>query len=526
MNTKTLFAASAVLVLAACSARTTQQPDVVESDVMITETVEDVMPTGPGVDLHRFILGARKLDLSPGLAVVVVQGDEVAYAADFGWADSKAGREVDAETIFYIASSTKSFTGMAAAKLAHDGRLDLDVPLSTYLPDLSMTPPLSEDSITLRQLLTHTHAIDNGGPIVLRTAFTGEHTPEMLLNLLAEQPAGSQGRNFEYGNMGYNVASMAMDAALGISWKDILAQEIFEPVGMHSTTAYRSAVDEDRLAMPYGWEPDGWERQDYAKDDSNMHAAGGVMTTTADLARWLIVNLNEGRIDDRQVLPTAVVAEAHTAVAENDDAWGPFSRDGYGLGWHVGVFDGSRQLHHFGGFTGFHTHVSFMPDERIGVAVLVNDSRLGAGLATAVAAFAYDAFRGLDSLEARSADYHLELLDRSEGARESTRADRARRAARPQTLPHPLESYAGVYESPRLGRIVWTIRDDGRLHAAIGLAQSVVEVFNGENNQLRVELTGGGTVVTFEFPEDADNATALVVAGERFERIDESPGTW
>ncbi|TFG66826.1 MAG: serine hydrolase [Gemmatimonadales bacterium] len=525
MNMKTLLAASAALTLVTCSARTTQLVDVVESDVMVTETVEDVMPTGPAAELHRFILGARDLDLSPGLAIVVVQGDDVAYAADFGWADTEAGREVDAETVFYIASSTKSFTGMAAAKLAYDGRLDLDAPLSTYLSDLSMTPPLSEDSITLRQLLSHTHGIDNGGPIVLRTAFTGQHTPEMLLDLLAEQPAGDHGRSFEYGNMGYNVASMAMDAALGMSWKDVLAQEIFEPIGMSSTTAYRSAVDEDRLAMPYGWEPDGWERQEYAKHDSNMHAAGGMMTTTADLARWLIVNMNGGRIDGRQVLPAAVVAEAHTAVADNDDAWGPFSRDGYGLGWHVGTFDGSRQLHHFGGFTGFHTHVSFMPDERIGVAVLVNDSRLGAGLATAVAAFAYDAFRGLDDLDARSAEYLVELSERSEGARESTLADRARRAARPQSLPHPLEAYAGVYESPRLGKVFWTIRD-GRLHAALGLAQSAVEVFNGEENQLRVELTGGGTVVAFEFPEGTDKAAALVVAGERFERIDDSPGTW
>ena len=247
-----------------------------------------------------------------------------------------------------------------------------------------------------------------------------------------------------------------------------------------------------------------------------MHAAGGMMTTTADLARWLIVNMNEGRFDGRQVLPASVVADAHTVVADNDDAWGPFSRDGYGLGWHVGVFDGSRQLHHFGGFPGFHTHVSFMPDEGIGVVVLVNDSGLGAGLATSVASFAYDAFRGLDSLDTRSADYMKALSERGESRRDRIRADRERRAARSQELPHPLEAYTGIYESPGLGKMAWTIHD-GRLHARIGLAQSVVEVFNGEKNQLRVELTGSGMVVSFDFPEGADRAAALTVAGERFE---------
>jgi len=518
MNTRALFAATTLLALASCTTRAAQQSSVVEADAMVTETVADMIPTGPATDLHRFILSAHELNLSPGLAVVVVQGNEVVYSADFGFADRQGDRKVDPESIFYIASSTKSFTGMAAAKLASDGRLDLDAPLSAYLPDLQMTPPLSEDSITLRQLLTHTHGINNGGPIVLRTAFTGEHTPEMLLDLLAKQPAGAQGHNFEYGNMGYNVASMAMDAALGESWKDVLAEEIFAPLGMKSTTAYRSSVDESRLAMPYGWEPDGWERKRYAKDDSNMHAAGGMMTTTTDLARWLIVNMNEGRIDGRQVLPAAVIAEAHKAVADNDDSWGPFSRDGYGLGWHVGVFDGSKQIRHFGGFTGFHTHVSFMPDEKIGVVVLVNDSQLGAVLATSVASVAYDAFRGVEDLDAKSGEYLTVLSERAEDRRNRIRADRERRAARPQELPRPLEAYAGVYESSGLGRMTWSIRD-GRLHAAIGLAQSVVEVFNGAEDKLRVELTGSGMVVSFEFPQGADLATALTVAGERFERI-------
>jgi hypothetical protein len=137
-------------------------------------------------------------------------------------------------------------------------------------------------------------------------------------------------------------------------------------------------------------------------------------------------------------------------------------------------------------------------------------------MATAVASFAYDAFRGSDSLEQRSAAYLEELTAQAERARAGTVADRERRAGRSQVLPHPLEAYAGVYESARLGRMVWTIRD-GRLHAAIGLAQSIVEVYNGERNQLRVELTGSGTVVGFEFPEGADHATAMTVAGERFE---------
>ncbi len=139
----------------------------------------------------------------------------------------------------------------AAALLAERGELDLDASLSTHLPALRMTPPLSPDSITLRHLLTHTHGIDAGGPVTFRTAFSGEFTNEQLVDILATYKPAANGRVFRYGNLGYNIAGVAMDATLGVGWKDVLEQEVFVPLGMSSTTAYRSRADEAGLAMPY-----------------------------------------------------------------------------------------------------------------------------------------------------------------------------------------------------------------------------------------------------------------------------------
>lgn len=480
---------------------------------------EGASTDGPGAALEAFIERARAIDLAPGVAVAVVRADEIAFLEGYGWADVVRRRPVTPQTPFYIASSTKSFTGTAAAILDAQDRLDLDGSLASYLPGLTLRAPLSADSITLRDLLTHTHGLDNGGPIVVRTAYTGDHDPDLLLELLANQPPGDQGRGFQYGNLGYNVASMAMDAALGIGWKEVLAAELFEPLGMTSTTAYMSRVDRRARALPYGWEPDGWEARPFAKDDANMHAAGGVVSTAADLSRWLIANLNEGRLDGRQAVPGAAIREAHRTLAENDDAWGPFTRDGYGLGWHIGTYDGSRQLHHFGGFPGFHTHVSFLPDERLGAVVLVNDSDLGSVLATGIAAFAYDAYRGVADLAQREEELLARMGDEGTRGRAAVRADRERRAARPQELPRPLEAYAGVFENPAFGRTVWEVRG-GRLHASLGLAESDVEVYDGAADQLRVEFTGGGTVVEFEFPGGAERASALTMLRVRFERVE------
>ncbi len=90
------------------------------------------------------------LDLSPGLAVAVVTGDELAYARGFGYADMETGRPVTPETLFYIASTTKAFTALAAALLDHRELLDLDAPISRYVAELELQPPLSADEITVR----------------------------------------------------------------------------------------------------------------------------------------------------------------------------------------------------------------------------------------------------------------------------------------------------------------------------------------------------------------------------------------
>jgi CubicO group peptidase (beta-lactamase class C family) len=203
-------------------------------------TAQSPSSTSSTTALDSTLAQVFTLDLAPGMSVAVVRDTQVIYAKGFGWADVEAGRPVTPQTIFYIASTTKSFTGLAAVLLDEQGRLDLDAPLSRYLPTAKLQSPLNADSITLRALLSHTHGIDNDGPIVFRTAYSGEHTNDQLITLLAAHPPAKTGREYVYGNVGYNVAALAMDATLGESWRDVLQRLIFQPLGMTSTSAYVS----------------------------------------------------------------------------------------------------------------------------------------------------------------------------------------------------------------------------------------------------------------------------------------------
>lgn len=464
-----------------------------------------------------FIEQVRRLELAPGLAVAVVQGDDVIYLRGFGYADVAHGREVTAETVFYIASSTKSFTGTAAAILDLRGELDLDATLADYLPQARLQEPLDPSKITLRDLLTHTHGISNDGPVTFRSAYSGAAPHDQMVELLYEHGEAEDGRTFLYSNIGYNVASLAMDEELGMSWKDVLAREIFEPLGMSHTTGYVSRVPHDELALPYSIEAVGFIERHYAKSDENMHAAGGLVTTAADLARWLEANLNDGRLDGEQVIPAEAIREAQRPQAEQDRDFMKFKRTGYGLGWNTGSYEGEPFVHHFGGFSGFHSHISFMPEHDVGVAVLANDAFLGSRMADVVARYIYDTLLAKEGVNEK---YALELVEISDGAAEirgQVAADRARRAARPQTLPHPLYAYAGVYENPAIGSVEFKVVGDG-LEATMGPLWSAVEVYDHTKDALRVELSGSGTVVVFEFG-DGERATSLTAIGTQFTRV-------
>ena len=476
------------------------------------ETSSSTSSTSSTSTLDSILTQLFALDLAPGMSVAVVRDTQVIYAKGFGWADVESRRPVTPETIFYIASTTKSFTGLAAVLLDEQGRLELDAPVSRYLPTAKLQAPLDPDSITLRALLSHTHGIDNDGPIVFRTAYTGEHTNDRLIALLASHPAAKTGREYVYGNIGYNVAALAMDVSLGESWRDVLHRTIFQPLGMRSTSAYVSRMPRDRLAQPYRREPTGFARAPYNKGDANMQAAGGLVSTTADMARWLEAHINEGVIDGRRIFPASAIAETHRRQATVRANMRGLAVNGYGFGWQIGTLGADTVLTHGGGFLGFSTSMSFMPQRRIGVIVMTNENGTGSILAELAARAVYSR---LINGEGLSQDSLARLRTDAEGFRDRVAADRARRAARPQTLPFPLDAYAGTYENELYGRLVFTIVN-GKLEARAGAAWSAVEVFDGASNALRVELTGSGSVARFVF--EGSRAVSVEINGVVFRR--------
>jgi len=469
-------------------------------------------------DVDAFARRVVDAGLAPGMAIAVTLDDWILHEAGFGVADAASGRAVGEETAFYIASTTKALTATAVALLAERGEIDLDAPVTRYLPGLRFREPLDAGEVTIERLLTMTHGIEDGGPVVVRTAFTGDFTIDTLLELLADYGPSDAGPVFNYGNLGYNILGMALDPTRDHGWKDVVRREVLEPLGMTATTARVSTLDPDRIAMPHAWTPgEGWSRIRLAKADANLHAAGGHFTTARDLARFVAAHASGGRLEGERVFPAATIAATHEPHVEQDRTFGPYVRHAWGYGWDIATWEGRTILSRFGAFSGYRSHMSFEPATGIGVVVLVNAGGPASPAADLVASYVYDRLVERTDVAAVYEKRLAEMADRA-GEFDRARADHlAERAARLAPLPHPLETYAGTYESPAMGAIEWRVVAGG-LEASMGVVHSRAEVFDAGANALRIEI-GGGVVATFEVPDGSDRATAVEIRGERFERV-------
>ena len=462
--------------------------------------------------------------LSPGFGIAVIKGDWVVFDEGFGLADRSTGAPVDSDTHFYIASSTKAMTATAVLALAEADRIELDAPVTRYLPELVLSPPLDADAITIHDLLAMTEGIGGGVPVVFRTAYSGEFETSQLVDLLSAYEPDENGRAFDYSNLPYNLLGLVIDAVehgghSAGGWKSVVRNRIIEPLGMHGTTARRSELAYDEIAMPHELGPDGaFHRIRLAKEDANLHAAGGHFSTAGSLARFVAAHVSGGVVDGRRVFPESMIALSHRRHADQERRFGTFDRDGWAYGWDLARWKDRRMLQRFGAFAGYWSHMSFMPEHDIGVVVLSNGVA-PVPAADAMALYVYDRLLGREDIESAH-DEHVESMT-SEYQAISDRYARARaeRAQRLAPLPREFEDYAGTYRNASLGDVTWRVVAGG-LEVRAGVARSRAEIFDAEANLLRVTLTGGGTVVEFRFDGDCGQpASAFAWRGFEFQRV-------
>jgi CubicO group peptidase (beta-lactamase class C family) len=388
----------------------------------------------------------------PGLAIAVVQGDSVVYARGFGVRELGRSEPVDEHTLFAIGSASKAFTAAAVAMLVDEERLRWDDPATLHLPDFQLFDPWATRQMTVRDLLTHRVGLARGDQLWYAS---GLDRDEILRRTRFLEPSWGFRAEFGYQNLMYLAAGQLVPALTGRSWDDFVADRIFAPLGMATSSTSTLGLDAmPNVARPHA-EIDGRLRPVPYRNIDNVGPAGSINSSVHEMARWIRLQLHGGSFEGRRLLEEATVAEMHSPfmLVRRTGRWvdmSPISNFmAYGLGWFLNDHHGRMVVQHGGNIDGMHALVGMLPAERVGVVVLTN--RSGNSLTYALMYHLFDVALG----EAPE-DWNARLLASRDTARAQAESARAQsEAARvADTEPSlPLERYAGAYDHTMYGTV-------------------------------------------------------------------------
>jgi len=326
----------------------------------------------------------------PGAAWGVVIDGKLLHVGVSGLRDVAGGAPVKPDSVFRIASMTKSFTAMAILQLRDAGKLALDDPAEKYLPELRQLryPTADSPRITLRHLLTHSEGFPEDNPWGdQQLAISEARFDELLREGIAFSNA--PGVAYEYSNYGFALLGRVVSRVSGMNYGDYVQQRILRPLGMHSTTLEPQAVPADQLALGYRREDDLWKLEPQLADGA-FGAMGGMLTSLDDLARYVGLFLDAWPPRDGVAKPPLSRASLRemqqlwrarpTVVARSSAGAITLNSGGYGYGLRISQScDFGHVVAHSGGLPGFGSQMRWLPEYGVGLIAFGNRTYTGWG---------------------------------------------------------------------------------------------------------------------------------------------------
>jgi CubicO group peptidase (beta-lactamase class C family) len=301
-------------------------------------------------------------DTTPGGAVLVLKEDRAVLKKGYGLATLDPETEITSATFFCIASVSKQFAAAATLKLAQEGKLSLEDPVSKYFPHFQAG---FFDRITLAHLLSHTSGIPDARPrtdslFVYHSTDVDSYSYMDTLSFLNFEP----GSSYEYMNPTFQLLYTVIEKASGKPFEEYMEQEVFTPAGMTNTLYFEEGRDIPQMAHGYRMDTTGqWKECDYGETTFFASKADGALyTSLEEFMLW------EYALRDHKILDKEMTKRAHTAYIQTD-----IPETGYGYGWFITEINGAPKIFHTGDNGGFKIYAGRYPES--GVLLLIFSTR-------------------------------------------------------------------------------------------------------------------------------------------------------
>jgi CubicO group peptidase (beta-lactamase class C family) len=349
---------------------------------LIASPLAGQRPAAPALprDLDAYVARVMKDFEVPGLALAIVKDGRVLLAKGYGVRKLGDPAPVDDRTLFGIASNTKAFTATALGILVEEGKLQWDAPVINYLPWFQMYDPFVTREITIRDLLVHRSGLGLGAGDLLWWPTSTYERKEIARRLRYIKPETSFRTAYAYDNVLYSVAGEVIETVSGQTWEDFVSSRILARVGMTgSSVRHSAAAAGGNVATPHA-EIDGHVRPISPFGSDNVNPAGGINASATDIAKWLMVQLDSGKLADgtRLFKPQttfelwSIVTPYRVGRVPPDLAPQQANLAGYALGFEVRDLRDHKVVTHTGGLPGYVSRITLVPDQRLGIAVFTN----------------------------------------------------------------------------------------------------------------------------------------------------------
>ena len=419
----------------------------------------------PAFNLEADVARVMKTFEVPGIAIAVVKDGKVIAARGFGVRKLGDPAPVDGKTLFEIASNSKGFTAAALAMLVDEGKLAWDDPVTKHLPDFQMYDAYVTHAMTVRDLLTHRSGLGLGAGDLLWWPTTSFSTDEIIEKLRYIRPATSFRGSYAYDNLLYIVAGKIIARKSGKSWGETVRERILKPVGMTTTTTSLLENEGNPNVAHSHSKIDHKIAVVKAVPAANAVGAVGINTNAEDIARWMTVLLDGGKLDadtPARLFSAAQGREMWTAqtpirISEPAPALAATRPNffAYGLGFQLRDYKGMKLALHGGALVGFYSRVVMVPEAKLGIAILTNAESGGALTALQ--------FRLLDQFLGAAPSDWITLISDAEHEAHTRELARIEHAATTRVARSPpslaLAAYDGQYQDAWYGAA--TIRSAG-----------------------------------------------------------------
>ena len=445
-----------------------------------------------------------------GMSVALIKDGQVESVCGYGLRNVEEDLPMTGDTVMPIGSVTKTFTSLALAMLADEGKLDWDEPVKTYIPWLELHDQILTDNVTARDLMCHR----TGTPKYdLQAIYAApDDKKEMVRSLKYLQTSAAFRTTFQYSNQMVSLAGYLVDVLAGKPYEDFVRERIFAPLGMKSSDFEVASLGKyEKTSKGYVFANDMFI-QPPAMHLGAFAPSGAIVSSAEDMAKFALFQLGDGTWEGERLVSEVMMQEMHKHQMIGTPYFWDFEETQcaeYGLGWFTDIYRGRKLINHGGNTNGFSAQMTLLPEDDFAIVALSNATSNFA--VNALGHYAADEALGVADIPDWSARFNEVFTNLMNGAMAGMQA-RAE-AKVPDTQPtRPLADYAGKYSHPGFGTMEFVMTEQGLSGIWNGLPAMLMH-YNYDAFDLMLPVLGATVPAEFVLEDGEIKGLSVVMEG-------------